>query len=304
MTTVPVTRSSHVLPPAGLLARRPLAAFFALAYAGSWIVWLPLVLAGNNLLLAPSAIPPGLAFLLTVLAPFAGPTLAAFVITAVVEGRAGLRVLLGRYAQWRFGLWWYAAALGLAPIALLAAVAVRYGLPARVPGGMELLELGLSYLVTLLVNLCIGGVLGEEPGWRGFALPRLQTRYGPLLGSLILSLFWSFWHLPLILTPGGATWTGNIGLYVALNVALTILHTWVFNGTRGSLVGVLLLHASVNTSARMILPAVPGLSRDTGNLLLVALYAIVALLILGLSRGRLAIARQTEAAERAPLVEH
>ena len=304
MTTIPVTRDSRALPPAGLLARRPLTAFFALAYAGSWIVWLPLVLAGKNLFLAPTAIPPGLAFLLTVLAPFAGPTLAAFVITAVLEGRAGVRALLGRYTQWRFGLGWYAVALGLAPIALLAAIAVLYGLPARLPGGVELLELGLSYLVTLLVNLCIGGVLGEEPGWRGFALPRLQTRYGPLLGSLVLSLFWSFWHVPLIFTPGGTTWTGNIGLYVALNAALTFLHTWVFNGTRASLVGVLLLHASVNTSARMILPAVPGLSRDTGNLLLVAVYGIVALLILGVTRGRLAFSGQPQAGERAPLVEN
>jgi membrane protease YdiL (CAAX protease family) len=304
MTTVPVSRSSHALPPARLLARHPLTAFFSLAYAGSWIVWLPLVLAGNSLLLPSSAISPGLAFLLTVLAPLSGPTLAAFLVTAVLEGRAGVRALLGRYTQWRFGLGWYAVALGLAPIALLAAVAVLYGLPARLPGGMEVLELGVSYLVTLLVNLCIGGVLGEEPGWRGFALPRLQTRYGPLVGSIILSMVWTLWHLPLILIPGGTTWTGNIGLYLVLNMSLTLLHTWLFNGTRASLVGVLLLHASVNTSARMILPSVTGLSRDTGNLLLVVVYSIIALVVVGLTGGRLAYSARIEASERVPLVEN
>jgi membrane protease YdiL (CAAX protease family) len=270
------------------LNQHPLFAFFTLAYAGSWILWLPMMLAGNNLLLESAAVSPGLKFLLTVLAPFAGPTLAAFVVTAALEGRAGVRALLGRYIQWRFGPIWYLVALAGPPLVLMLAVATVYGKAALPPLGEQGMEIGVAYLLTLVVNLFIGGILGEEPGWRGFALPRLQTRFGALTGSVVLGVCWSLWHLPLIVTPGGTTWIGSIALYIVLGVALTIIHTWVFNGTRSSLLGVLLLHATINTSTRLILPNVPGMSREAGNLLLVVVYGVVALLIVALTKGRLA----------------
>src|SRR5689334_2613072 len=90
MTTLPTTHVTSTTLLAGTLRRHPLIAFFTLAYLGSWIVWLPMLLAGNNLFLESAAISPGLKFLLTVLAPFAGPTLAAFVVTAALEGSAGV----------------------------------------------------------------------------------------------------------------------------------------------------------------------------------------------------------------------
>jgi membrane protease YdiL (CAAX protease family) len=288
MTTLPSTRLTSTAPLTSTLRRYPLAAFFTLAYLGSWIVWLPMLLAGNNLLLPASAVPPGLKFLLTVLAPFAGPTLAAFVMTAALDGRAGLRALLGRYVQWRFSLPWYLVALAGPPLALMVSVAIRYGAAALPPLGEQGMEIGAAYAITLVVNLLIGGILGEEPGWRGFALPRLQARFGALVGSVMLGVLWSLWHLPLILTPGGTTWTGNFLLYIVLGVALTIIHTWVFNGTRASLLSVMLLHATINTSTRMILPNVPGMSREAGNLLLVVVYGVIALLLVALTKGRLA----------------
>jgi membrane protease YdiL (CAAX protease family) len=199
-----------------------------------------------------------------------------------------VRGLLGRYIQWRFGLRWYLVALAGPPLVLILAVATVYGKAALPPLGEQGMEIRVAYLITLIVNLFIGGILGEEPGWRGFALPRLQARFGALTGSIILALFWSLWHLPLIVTPGGATWTGSIALYIVLNVALTVVHTWVFNGTRSSLLSVMLLHAAINTSARLILPNIPGLSRDEGNLLLVVVYGLVALLLIVLTKGRLA----------------
>jgi uncharacterized protein len=288
MTTLPAMHTTTESSVIRTLRRYPLAAFFTLAYLGSWIVWLPMLLAGNTLLLPPWAVPPGLKFLLTVLAPFAGPTLAALVMTAALEGRAGVRALLGRYVQWRFGLPWYLVALVGPLVLLLLAVAALYGTAALPPLREQGNTIGAAYLITLVVNLFIGGILGEESGWRGFALPRLQERYGPLLGSVVLSVFWSLWHLPLIVTSGGTTWTGSIALYIVLNVALTVVHTWVFNGTGSSLLAVLLLHAAINTPARLILPNVPGLNRDEGNLLLVVVYGLVALLLVVLTKGRLA----------------
>jgi membrane protease YdiL (CAAX protease family) len=270
------------------IARHPLIAFFVLAFAGSWIVQLPLVLAGNNLLLPPEAISPGLRFILTLLAPFAGPTLAAFVVTTAVEGKAGVRALLRRYVQWRFGVGWYLAILLGPLLVLLLGVGVFYGTAAPAQIGEQGLGFGITFLVNLAVNLVIGGILAEEPGWRGFALPRLQTRFGALAGTIVLGVLWSLWHLPLILTPGGVTWTGSFALYMVLAVALAIIHTTVYNGTRASLLSVMLLHAAINTSTRLVLPNVPGVSRGEVNLMLVGVTSVVALLIVALTRGRLA----------------
>jgi membrane protease YdiL (CAAX protease family) len=288
MTTLSAARDRDALSLKRVLNHHPLTAFFALAYAGSWIIWLPMVLAGNNVLLPSSAVPPGLRFLLVVLGPFAGPTLAAFVMTAATGGKAGVRALLGSYVRWRFGWPWYLVALAGAPLVLMLSVAGVYGAAALPPLGEQGLQIGAAYAITLVVNLLIGGILGEEPGWRGFALPRLQARYGALLGSVMLGVLWSLWHLPLILTPGGTTWTGSLTLFVLLEIALSIIHTWVYNGTRASLLSVLLLHASINTSTRLILPNVPGLSRDDGNLMLVLVYGAVALMLIVLTKGRLA----------------
>ena len=275
-------------PLAQMLRRYPLAVFFTLAYVGSWIVWLPMVLASNTVLLPSSAVSPGLRFVLTLLAPFTGPTLAAFVVTAGIEGKGGVRALLSRYLQWRFGWLWYVVALAGPPIVLMSSVAAVYGAGALPPLHEQGLEISVTFLITLIVNLFIGGILGEEPGWRGFALPRLQARYGPLGGSIGLGVMWSLWHVPLVLIPSGVTWTGNFGLFMILGVALTILHTWVHNGTRASLLSVMLLHATMNTTTRMILPNVPGLSRSDGNLLVVTVYTVVALLLIFLTKGRLA----------------
>jgi membrane protease YdiL (CAAX protease family) len=295
MTTLPAAvRATSESPLKRALSRYPLVAFFTLAYLGSWIIWLPLLLAGNNLLLPPTAISPGLRFFLLVLAPFAGPTLAALLMTAATDGKAGVRVLLGRYVQWRFGLPWYLVALAGPPLVLMLGVAAVYGPAALPPLGEQGIAIGAAYAMTLVVNLFLGGILGEEPGWRGFALPRLQARFGALGGSIILGVLWSLWHIPLILTPGGATWTGSFVLYIVLGLALTILHTWVYNSTSASLLGVMLLHTAINTSTRLILPSVPGLSRDDGNLLLVAVYGVVAVLLLALTKGRLAYAPQAQ----------
>lgn len=295
MSTIDITqpeRGTERSTLRSLIARRPLVAFFSLAYLGSWLVWLPLFLAGNHILLPAAAASSGVRFLLTVLAPFAGPTLAAFVVTAAADGKAGVRGLLRRYVQWRFGLRWYLVAVIGPPVVLALGVAAVYGTAALPPMHEQGLQIGATFLLTLVVNLLIGASLGEEPGWRGFALPRLQARYGPLGGSVVLGVLWSGWHIPLILTPGGVTWTGSFLLFVVLSIALTLIHTWVYNSTRASLLAVLLLHAAVNTSTRLILPNVPGLSREAGNGMLVVVYGAVALLIVVLTKGRLAHARE------------
>src|SRR5919202_2541992 len=112
------------------------------------------------------------------------------------------------------------------------------------PEGLaSLLGLGpgyvLTYLSTYVLVVILGGPLFEEPGWRGFALPRLQPLHGPLVGTVILGLLWGLWHLPEFLVPTWAASSGGsgflaIGRFIIIAITFAIVTTWVFNNTKGS----------------------------------------------------------------------
>lgn len=143
----------------------------------------------------------------------------------------------------------------------------------------------------------------EEPGWRGFALPRLQQRSGPLVGTIILGALWPLWHLPLFLfVPGyDGAGTGFVGIMIPFVgliigfIALAVIITWVFNNARGSLLLVMLLHASYDTASTTVLtklfPSLPTtpLINGLGNLTIV--FIVVALLVIVATRGRLSYQR-------------
>ena len=212
-----------------VIVRHPLLAFFALAYAFSWLVTLPLLLGTNGLGLFAYTVPPGVAFALIVLQQF-GPTLAALVM-ATLTG-SGARHLLQHYLRLRVGLTAYLVTLVGPPLMiLLGALVVRGG------GVWQALALdGFMLLPTWLIQLALlfflGGPIGEEGGWRGFALPRLQLRHGALLASVILAPFWVLWHLPLFFIPQAGTFQGTLqGFllgYVGAAVAVSVIHTWVY----------------------------------------------------------------------------
>ena len=140
-----------------------------------------------------------------------------------------------------------------------------------------------------------GGPLGEEPGWRGFALPRLQSRYGALWGSLLLGLLWGGWHLPDFLTAaqGGGPGTGlaaflvNFPTFMLLVLSLAILLTWIYNHTGGSIFISTLAHASVNTPQVALVPLFLAVGLTSLNLAALVGFGVPALLIVILSRGRL-----------------
>ena len=142
-----------------------------------------------------------------------------------------------------------------------------------------------------------GGPLGEEIGWRGFALPRLQARFGPLRASLILGLLWAFWHLPHFLTSAQRGGPGmslsvlyfNLPVFLVMVVALSIVFTWVFNRTEGSLFIAMLLHASINTFAGVTGLFTASIVKRSDLPFMIVLVAL-ALSIVILTRGRLAAA--------------
>jgi uncharacterized protein len=240
-----------------------------------------------------------------------GPTLAAFLMTAVTQGRAGILQLLRRYVLWRVGISWYLLVLLGVPALLLLPYLIQPGVFSafRLPE----LPFWLTYLIVYLSTLVFGGPLGEEGGWRGFALPRLEQHSGPLVGTLILGALWSLWHLPLfLLVPGyNGAGSGFVGIlipfvaFVITVIAYTVIFTWVFNHTRGSLGLSILLHASINTAPAMLPLLFPSLK---GTLLLslstLLAWIVVAVLIIAATRGRLSYQRYLrETALPAPLAD-
>ena len=205
--------------------RRPLITFFALAYALSW--W-PAIFYAFDLLPQP-------------IVGF-GPFLAAVVVLAITQGKTGVMTLLRRMVQWRVGLKWYAIAL-LLPVAIaIAAAGLNVLAGAPMPSSVEL-GAWTGLFSTFLLLLLVPGIGGawEEPGWRGYALPRLQVGRSALLASLILWAGLVVWHLPLFLV-GEIHWSDTV-----LFFGFVVVFNWIFNNTSGSVLIVMLMHAMNNT---------------------------------------------------------
>jgi uncharacterized protein len=293
-----VTTAKPVSSHQGLLARHPLVSFFVMAYAFSWIVWSPWVLGQDGAGVLPIHINPALIGYLNAAAILAGPTLAAFIMTATNEGRTGVRRLLGRFVLWRVGIKWYLfALLGVPLIMVLGTMVYSMDLPnLGALGGPSYL---LSYLATFALVIVLGGPLFEEPGWRGFALPRMERLHGPLLASLILGVLWALWHLPEFLVPSWAASSGGGGvlgitLFTLTALTFTIVITWVFNNTRASLLLAILVHASIDTFGGTLAAIFPAKAVTSAFPYMIG-FGVVALVLIVLTRGRLAYERLAEA---------
>jgi membrane protease YdiL (CAAX protease family) len=278
-----------------------LIAFFVIAFAGEWIVTLPLVLAQNGLGLLPYTVPAlgpiSPAYWFAVLAAIAGPTLASFTVTAVTTGKAGVWQLLRRYVLWRVGLRWYLLVLVGVPLIQLALSSVFLGIA---PLTAFIQQWPLFFTVYLPNVLIIGVVVQvwEEGGWSGFAVPNLQRRFGAWRSTLILGPLWALFHLPFFFVPGQLFQTkvgvSTMVVYMALLIIVAILTrmimTWVFNNTKASILIAVLLHAALdasNSGSAYITHLLP-VSQIAGYGLVSLLFPLVAAVVLLIfTRGRL-----------------
>jgi membrane protease YdiL (CAAX protease family) len=238
--------------------RYSLVVFFVLAYVFSWWPW-PLY----ALDLAPG----------TILG--CGPFLAALVVLALTRGKVGILGLLKRMVRWRVRPVWYAVAL-LLPVGIaLAATVLNVLVGAQPPSSAEL-GAWPSLIPTFFLLLLIPGIGGawEEPGWRGYALPNLRASHSALLASLILGVVWAFWHLPLMVT-GVIPWSD-----IAYVVVQSVVYTWLFNNTGGSVLLVMLFHTMNNVISGGFFHAMfSGADWVRQGWLLVALWCTVALIV-------------------------
>lgn len=237
------------------ICRHRVAAFLIGAFVWSWAFWIPGVLA----YLKVGEITTPLLFLALVGAY--GPSLAALAVTGISGGRPAVKDLLKSLVAWRARPAWYAVTILLCSCVLLAAIAILDELPQA-----DLSKLGSQILAIPLVLLTAlpFGPLGEEMGWRGYLLPRMQERRSALGSSIIVGIVWAAWHAPLWWVPGAAlpTWTAvgpaSVGLWGARVVAVAVLFTWIYNNTGGSLFVAVLFHTMTNATGRIIMPLFAG----------------------------------------------
>ena len=256
-------------PVRDLLRRRPVVAFFALTYLFSWTAWAPLVATGGSADVGTT---------LLILVGGFGPAISA----AVVTWAAGdsVRAWAGQILQWRVPARYWAAAL-LLPAGF---VAVASALDVLALGGaFDPVPLGslATYPLTLAFVFLVGGG-NEEPGWRGFALPRLQARHSALVASLVVGVGWLVWHLPLFAVPGSAQAALPLPFYAVAVVAESVVFTWLYNGSGGSVLLAMVLHASVNNAPNFYLAGGPSAittARGYGLVTLVVVAIAVSILI-------------------------
>lgn len=249
--------------------------FFLFTYAASWTLWLPLVWWTPSETIRQS---------LLVAGTF-GPSVAAVLLIVARRGRAGLRIELADQWKWRLPLMLWALILfGPAVIVLIAiAIAQALGAPAgqwNDPGQLFLILPVFAYVVIL------GGPLGEEFGWRGFALPRLEQRIHPTAAVVLLGLGWGLWHLPLFWIEGTVQQQMPLGAFLAQITVTSVIYGWLWNETR-SLPAVVANHAATNTTVGLL----PVLPDAAGSLIplwtAISIAAVVALFLVVRTKGRL-----------------
>ena len=284
--------TSRARPPT-FMQRHQLPTYFALTFAISWAIRLGLILGSLHIQTPVAAA-------LNVVA-IAGPSIAALVLTTIL-GRSELRCLLAGFSLSRLSVRWTVVALVLPLTMMAAAIAVSvtaFGAPRP---AVTLSVTGVVFAEFVRV-LFLGGPVGEELGWRGFALPRLQQHRNALDASILLGLVWGLWHLPLYFVLGtgqsellraGTSPAFAIGGFLGWTIGLSVLFTWLFNQTGGSLLVVILFHASVNLA--VFLPAAVG-SGGPAPLLNVLITWLVAIgVILRFGRTRLVSPHRVEVA--------
>ena len=248
-----------------VLVKHPVTVFFFLAYVISWTA------AGLLQLIALQAdvesfatlsrmaettfnlhtlandliIPIPLIWLLTRVIDF-GPTIAGLIMLALVDGKSGLQKTASEIIRWKVHPTWYLIAIGLPAILAGSAVGIFFILEGDINGGLAvpMRQIPVIFAGWIAIRFLIGGGLGEEVGWRGFALNQLLKQQGALRASIVIGLVWTFWHLPAHLVSDNLL--VNLVAQLLITIPYTIIFTWIYLKSNRSLLIVALLHAASN----------------------------------------------------------
>ncbi len=201
-----------------------------------------------------------------------GPFLTGALVTAIADGRSGLKTFFSRMVRWRVGIKWYAVALFLPLVIRLAAFGLNILSGATMPTNIHLPtwnELIAAFLFPSFLLIA----LGEEPGFRGFALPRLLVGRSALAASLILGVLHAIWHIPLFI------FGSDPPIIVVMVISGAVLNTWLFNNTNGSVLLAMLLHASIDLMVGIFNPLFSGADAERYLLMQAVVFVAIAVLL-------------------------
>lgn len=278
MTTIQASTHSQYAGK-NLIARHPLITFFTLAIVFCWIAVSPSLFMG---------------------APFKpyqtigafSPLVAAFIVSAKLNRRAGINELLQRMTAWRFGLSSYLLAVFGLVILYIATILLSGALPIQALA--EKWTLIFSFYIPALLTTYLVNPIGEETGWTGFALHHLQNQFRPWLSAVILGVMWAIWHLPAYFVPSEMGTFNVFGFVIFMFIAICtrVIWTWLTNNAKGSGIVGVLLHASSNAVSVGLIPLLLPTSQsspaeDLSGPILLGLLLLSAVLILVITRGQL-----------------
>lgn len=271
----------------GLLESRPLTSFFVMAYVFSWVILIPFILSQWDVFPKTKAFD-----IFFVANAFVGPMLAAYIMIRTLEGKESWKKIRKSIISIKVGLKWYLFTLIVIPAAMFLGMVI-------LNGGMPTFDdltsrFFITYIISFAITFFLGGPLPEEIGWRGFALPRLQAKFGPLKATLLLAILWAFWHLPHFLTTAQRGGPGSdpsilyihLPIFILMCLPISIILTWVYNRNRGNLFIVMLVHTSVNTFSLAQTNSTNTILKDSDLFVGIGL-GLAALLVLIFTRGNL-----------------
>lgn len=255
-----------------IIRKHPIVSYFILTYLVSWL--------GAFLVVAPKLLRgqpiPQLDGALMFPVMLVGPSLVGIGLTAIVDGRSGLRALFVRLGRWRVGPWWYAAALLIPPLLILGVLLSMYSVISA-EYAPHVFPFGPLFGI-------VAGLL-EEIGWTGFVFPRLRVRFGALPGGLLLGGLWALWHVPVVdflgaASPHGSYWLPYFLAFAAILIPVRVLIVWLYSNT-GSVSLAQLMHASSTGFLALLSPSpiAPAHEALWYAVYAVALWGVVALVV-------------------------
>lgn len=250
-------------------APRAIAAFLVIAFTFSWTIGIVAVHIQAQV--------PLLSTVMTIISGF-GPSIAGVIVVAYFSTPLEFRGWIARCLYWRVGWLWLALAFVLPPVLMVMALAIHALL-----GGEVIVSPAVEHIPLAILNfglvLVVGGPLGEEFGWRGYAMPVLAARWGWLAASLIIGIVWGIWHLPLFFIVGTAQSVMSAPMFMVNILAGSAVFGWLFERTRGSVLPALVLHTSLNAWVG-ILGIVPTAATGRPFALVTGLLLVTAVVVL------------------------
>jgi membrane protease YdiL (CAAX protease family) len=206
------------------------------------------------------------------------PNMSAIIVLAfVLREESGVRRLFGGWTKWRVSPWWYLAAFSPA-VVVFVITGVYLLLGGRPPGPES--HFSLPSLIGLAIMVIFTGATGEELGWRGFALPRLQGRFSALTSSLLIGCWWGVWHVPGWIMSNDVPSLGYMGSFMLTVIAQSVFITWLVNNTGGSVLMATLNHYAVNISSGLVVTVLGLITWDALSIMISLSYSVIAMVLL------------------------